>query len=156
MEKEKIYLIDGSGFIFRAFHSMPLTLTRPSDKVVINAVLGFCNMLVKLLNDTKSRNIIVVFDATRKNFRNDIYKDYKANRVETPQELIPQFSIIRQAVDAFNLPRIEMEGYEADDLIATYATQAKKQNKEVVIVSSDNVLLLPTYNESLVNTLIPL
>src|SRR4051812_26089667 len=120
--KNELFLIDGSGFIFRAFHALP-PLTR-ADGTPVNAVLGFTNMLVKLITDMHVPNIAVIFDAKRKNFRNAIYADYKANRSETPPELIPQFPLIREAVEAFSIPSIEMEGFEADDLIATYAQLA--------------------------------
>lgn len=128
--------MDGSGYIFRAFHALP-PLTRP-DGVPVGAVLGFTNMLIKLLRDQKPDYLVVVFDAARANFRNTIYPAYKANRAETPPELIPQFSLIRDACKAFNVPFIEKEGYEADDLIATYAQQAPG---DVTIVSSDKDLM---------------
>jgi len=131
----QIYLVDGSGYIFRAFHALP-PLTRP-DGVPVGAVLGFTNMLIKLLKEKNPDYLVVVFDTARKNFRNEIYPDYKANRQETPPELIPQFSLIRQACEAFDVPYIEKEGYEADDLIATYA---HSQPGEVTIVSSDKDL----------------
>lgn len=132
----QIYLIDGSGYIFRAFHALP-PLTRP-DGTPIGAVLGFTNMLIKLLKEQNPDYLVVVFDAARENFRNQIYPEYKANRQETPPELIPQFSLIRQACEAFNVPYIEKEGYEADDLIATYA---HSQPGDVTIVSSDKDLM---------------
>ncbi len=134
--KSQIYLIDGSGYIFRAFHALP-PLTRP-DGTPIGAVLGFTNMLIKLLKEQSPDYLVVVFDAARENFRNDIYPLYKANRLETPPELIPQFALIREACEAFNVPHIEKEGYEADDLIATYA---HSQPGEVTIVSSDKDLM---------------
>jgi DNA polymerase-1 len=134
-----LYLVDGSGFIFRAFHALP-PLTR-ADGTPVGAVLGFCNMLMKLLDGTDCDAVAVVFDTARKTFRNDIYKDYKAHRPEPPPELIPQFALVRQATDAFNVKAVEMAGYEADDLIATYATQAKKAGTEVTIVSSDKDLM---------------
>ncbi|MCK4946416.1 MAG: DNA polymerase I, partial [Alphaproteobacteria bacterium] len=137
--KNELFLIDGSGFIFRAFHALP-PLTRP-DGTPINAVLGFTNMLVKLVTDMHVPNIAVIFDAKRKNFRNDIYSEYKANRPETPPELIPQFPLIREATKAFSIPSIELEGYEADDLIATYARLARAKNIPVTIVSSDKDLM---------------
>ena len=137
--KNELFLIDGSGFIFRAFHALP-PLTRP-DGTPINAVLGFTNMLVKLVTDMHVPNIAVIFDAKRKNFRNDIYPEYKANRPETPPELIPQFPLIREATKAFSIPSIELEGYEADDLIATYARLARAKNIPVTIVSSDKDLM---------------
>jgi len=137
--KNEIFLIDGSGFIFRAFHALP-PLTRP-DGTPVNAVLGFTNMLVKLITEMHVPNIAVIFDAKRKNFRNDIYPEYKANRSETPPELIPQFPLIREATEAFSIPAIEQEGFEADDLIATYAKLARAKNLPVTVVSSDKDLM---------------
>lgn len=134
-----LYLIDGSGFIFRAFHALP-PLTR-SDGVPIGAVMGFCNMLTKLLNDHPGAAVAVIFDAARRNFRNDIYPDYKANRSETPPDLIPQFPLMRDATKAFGLEGIEIDGYEADDIIATYARLARDEGREVTIVSSDKDLM---------------
>ncbi|MEQ9327650.1 MAG: DNA polymerase I, partial [Rhodospirillales bacterium] len=136
---EHIYLVDGSGYIFRAYHALP-PMNR-ADGTPTNAVYGFCNMLMKLMHDTEADHIAVIFDAARKNFRNDIYKAYKANRDDPPEDLIPQFALIRQAVEAFNLKPIEMEGFEADDLIATYAKQARERGAEVTIVSSDKDLM---------------
>jgi len=140
-----LYLIDGSGYIFRAFYALP-PLTRKSDGMPVGAVSGFCNMLYKFLYETKKTeikptHIAVIFDSARKNFRNEIYPDYKANRSETPEELIPQFDFIRQAVQAFSLPSIEMENYEADDLIATYTKEAVSQGAKVKIISSDKDLM---------------
>jgi DNA polymerase-1 len=142
-----IYLIDGSGYIFRAFYALP-PLTRKSDGMPVGAVSGFCNMLYKFLEDSKSKtghekptHIAVIFDSSRKNFRNDIYPNYKANRSETPEDLIPQFAFIREAVKAFNLPSIELENYEADDLIATYKKEAQKKGIRVKIISSDKDLM---------------
>ncbi len=132
----QIYLVDGSGYIFRAFHALP-SLTRP-DGTPIGAVLGFTNMLIKLLKERNPDYLVVVFDAARENYRNKIYPAYKANRQETPPELIPQFSLIRQACEAFDVPYVEKEGYEADDLIATYA---HSQPGDVTIVSSDKDLM---------------
>jgi len=137
--KNELFLIDGSGFIFRAYHALP-PLNRP-DGTPVNAVLGFTNMLVKLISEMHVPNIAVVFDAKRKNFRNDIYAEYKANRSETPEDLIPQFPLIREATEAFSIPGIEMEGYEADDLIATYARLAREKGWPVTIVSSDKDLM---------------
>ena len=134
-----LYLVDGSGFIFRAFHGLP-PMTR-SDGTPTNAVFGFCTMLMKLLDDTEADHIAVVFDTARKTFRNDIYPEYKAHRPPPPEELIPQFALVREAVKAFNVASVEMEGYEADDLIATYAREAAEQGAEVTIVSSDKDLM---------------
>ena len=137
--KNELFLIDGSGFIFRAYHALP-PLNRP-DGTPVNAVLGFTNMLVKLITDMHVPNIAVIFDAARKNFRNDIYPKYKANRDETPEDLIPQFPLIRKATEAFSIPAIEMEGFEADDLIAAYARLANEKGYPVAIVSSDKDLM---------------
>jgi len=134
-----LFLVDGSGFIFRAFHGLP-PMTR-ADGVPINAVLGFTNMLMKLLNDTEADAVAVVFDAARKTFRSDIYPDYKAHRPPPPEELVPQFPLIREATRAFDVACVELEGYEADDLIATYAAQAVAQGARVTIVSSDKDLM---------------
>src|SRR5690606_7421344 len=139
-----VYLVDGSGYIFRAFHALP-PLTRPSDGLPVGAVHGFCAMLWKLIQDAKAgrgpTHIAVIFDASRLNYRNDIYPDYKANRPPPPEELIPQFPLIRAAVKAFNIASIEQEGYEADDLIATYAKAALNAGGDVTIVSSDKDLM---------------
>ena len=135
----RLYLIDGSGFIFRAFHALP-PMTR-GDGTPVNAVMGFVNMLLKLLTDFHAGQVAVIFDASRTSFRNDLYDQYKANRSDTPPELIPQFPLIREAVAAFNLPSLELEGYEADDLIATYCCLARDRGQEVTIVSSDKDLM---------------
>ena len=132
---KNIFLIDGSGFIFRAFYALP-PLTSP-DGIPINAVYGYCNMITSIVEKFKPDQLIVVFDTKKKTFRNDIYKFYKSNRSEPPEELIPQFSIIREATEAFDLPQIEMDGFEADDIIATYAKEAQKKGIEVTILSSD-------------------
>ncbi len=134
-----VYLVDGSGYIFRAFHALP-PLSR-SDGTPVNAVLGFVNMLTKLIDDTDADYIGVFFDTARRNFRNDIYPEYKAHRPEAPPELAPQFPLIREATRAFNLPAIEIAGYEADDLIASYTSAALAAGAEVTIVSSDKDLM---------------
>ncbi len=140
----RVFLIDGSGYIFRAFHALP-PLTRPSDGLPVGAVHGFCNMLWKLLREAKNgkrpTHIAVIFDAGRVSFRNEIYPDYKAHRPETPPELVPQFPLIRDAVRAFNVACVEQKGFEADDIIATYAREAAEAGGEVVIVSSDKDLM---------------
>ncbi len=138
MSKE-LLLVDGSGFIFRAYHALP-PLTRP-DGTPVGAVMGFCNMLHKLLTTHSDAHIAVIFDVARKNFRNDIYPDYKAHRPPAPEDLVPQFPLIRQAAQAFGLPIMEMEGFEADDIIATYARLAEEEGIEVTIVSSDKDLM---------------
>jgi DNA polymerase-1 len=139
-----VYLIDGSGYIFRAFHALP-PLTRPSDGLPVGAVHGFCQMLWKLLRETKASeaptHMGVIFDAGRETFRNEIYPKYKAQRPPPPEELIPQFPLIRDAVRAFNVACVELDGYEADDLIATYARMAVDAGGEVTIVSSDKDLM---------------
>jgi len=134
-----VYLVDGSGYIFRAYHALP-PLTR-ADGTPVNAVLGFTTMLMKLISETDADHIAVIFDAARGSFRNEIYGDYKANRPPPPDELIPQFGLIREATRAFNMPAVEMPGYEADDLIATYARLAKAAGADVTIVSSDKDLM---------------
>jgi len=139
LKDKRLYLVDGSGFIFRAFHALP-PLNR-SDGVPINAVLGFTNMLMKLLVEIHAHYLAVVFDAARENFRNEIYPDYKAHRPLPPEELVPQFSLIREACTAFNVPVIQMEGFEADDLIATLAKQATARGMQTIIVSSDKDLM---------------
>lgn len=140
----RVFLIDGSSYIFRAYHALP-PLTRASDGMPVGAVHGFCQMLWKLLQDTKEAgeptHFAVIFDAARKTFRSDIYPEYKANRPPAPEDLVPQFELIRQAVDAFGLPRIEQDGYEADDIIASYVKQTVAQSGEAVIVSSDKDLM---------------
>lgn len=138
-DERQLYLVDGSGFIFRAYHALP-PLTRP-DGTPVGAVMGFCNMLYKLIADHPSARIVVVFDTARIGFRHDIYPDYKANRPPPPEDLIPQFPLVRDAARAFGLPTVELEGYEADDLIATYALLAKDKNIDVVVVSSDKDLM---------------
>ncbi len=139
-----VYLVDGSGYIFRAFHALP-PLTRPSDGLPVGAVHGFCAMLWKLLRETKASeaptHLAVIFDASEKTFRNEIYQDYKAHRPPAPEELIPQFPLIRDAVKAFNVACIEQLGFEADDLIATYARQVVDAGGDVTIVSSDKDLM---------------
>ncbi len=139
LHQNTICLVDGSGYIFRAFYALP-AMTR-SDGTPVGAVYGFINMLMNLVRESGCDHIVVVFDAKRHNFRNEIYADYKANRRETPPELIPQFPLIRQATEAFNIPWIEMEGYEADDLIATYARIASEKGWNARIISADKDLM---------------
>ena len=144
---DNFYLIDGSGYIFRAYYALP-PLTRKSDGLPVGAVSGFCNMLFKLLEDAKSKDnkdkpshFAVIFDSARKNFRNEIYSEYKGNRSDAPDDLIPQFDYIRKSVLAFNLPSIELINYEADDLIATYVEQILEKGAKATIVSSDKDLM---------------
>ncbi len=135
----KLVLIDGSGYIFRAFFALP-PMTRP-DGTPVNAVFGFASMLLKLMQERPDDDMIVVFDAGKTTFRNEIYDEYKANREEPPPELVPQFALIRDAARAFGLPVVEVDGFEADDLIATYARQAQARGEPVVVVSSDKDLM---------------
>ena len=141
---DHVYLVDGSGYIFRAFHALP-PLTRPSDGLPVGAVHGFCAMLWKLMRESGEvdppTHLAVIFDLSEHTFRNDLFSDYKANRSAPPDDLIPQFPLIRDAVHAFNVACIEKRGYEADDLIATYALQAREARAEVTIVSSDKDLM---------------
>ena len=144
---DHFYLIDGSGYIFRAYYALP-PLTRKSDGLPTGAVSGFCSMLFKLLEDSRSNenlqkptHFAVIFDAARKTFRNEIYSDYKANRSEAPDDLAPQFEYIRKSVIAFNLPSVDLPNYEADDLIATYVEQILAKGAKVTIVSSDKDLM---------------
>ncbi len=141
---DHLYLIDGSGYIFRAYHALP-PLTRKSDGLPVGAVQGFCNMLWKLLKETNAghrpTHLAVIFDKSSKTFRNDIYPEYKAHRPEPPADLRPQFSLIKQATRAFNVPAIEQDNYEADDLIATYARHAVEAGATCRIVSSDKDLM---------------
>jgi DNA polymerase I len=133
------YLVDASGYIFRAFHALP-PLTR-GDGTPIGAVLGFSNMIYRLLKDTNADHIAIVFDAAETTFRNRIYDKYKANRSETPPELVPQFKLVREATDAFGLARVERPDFEADDLLASYARAAAENGDDVTIVSSDKDLM---------------
>ena len=144
---DHFYLIDGSGYIFRAYYALP-PLSRKIDGLPTGAVNGFCSMLFKLLEDSRSddsmhrpTHFAVIFDSARKNFRNDIYSEYKANRSEAPEDLAPQFEYIRKSVEAFNLPSIELSNYEADDLIATYTKQIIKIGAKVTVISSDKDLM---------------
>jgi DNA polymerase-1 len=138
-QHEHVFLVDGSGFIFRAYHALP-PMTAP-DGTPTNAVFGFTKMLMKLVDDTEADFVAVIFDRARKTFRNDIYPEYKAHRPPAPDDLIPQFELVRKATEALNVPAIDMEGFEADDLIATYARQARDRGAEVTIVSSDKDLM---------------
>jgi DNA polymerase-1 len=139
-----VFLVDGSGYIFRAYHALP-PLNRKSDGLQVNAVLGFCNMLWKLLRDMPEDNrpthLAIIFDKSEITFRNKLYPDYKAHRPPAPDDLIPQFSLIRDAVRAFDLPCLEQGGFEADDLIATYARIAGERGATTTIVSSDKDLM---------------
>lgn len=141
---DHVFLVDGSSYIFRAYHALP-PLSRKSDGLQVNAVLGFCNMLWKLLRDMPENNrpthLAIVFDKSEITFRNKLYPDYKAHRPPAPDDLIPQFALIREAVRAFDLPCLEQGGFEADDLIATYARQAGERGATTTIVSSDKDLM---------------
>ena len=144
---DHLFLVDGSGYIFRAYHALP-PLNRKSDGLPTNAVLGFCNMVWKLMQDSRSTDVgvtpthfAVIFDYSSKTFRNELYSDYKANRSAPPDDLIPQFGLIREATRAFDLPCLELEGYEADDLIATYSRLACETGADTTIISSDKDLM---------------
>ena len=144
---DHLFLVDGSGYIFRAYHALP-PLNRKSDGLPVGAVLGFCNMVWKLMQDARNTerrrrptHFAVIFDYSSKTFRNELYAEYKANRSAPPEDLIPQFGLIREATRAFNLPCIEMEGFEADDLIATYARLACEAGADTTIISSDKDLM---------------
>ena len=139
MVPRHVFLVDGSGFICRAYHAIP-PLSRP-DGTPVNAVYGFVTMLTKLLSETEADHIAVIFDSDRRLFRNDVYADYKANRPAPPDDLVPQFALVREATRAFNIACVEKEGYEADDLIATYTRLARMAGAEVTIVSSDKDLM---------------
>ena len=135
-----VFLIDGSGFLFRAYFGVKAKMSRP-DGTPTNAVYGFTQMLMKLVEDTDADHIAVIFDQARKTFRNEIYSEYKAHRPPPPEDLIPQFDLVRSATTAMNIPAIDMEGYEADDLIATYAKKAAEIGAKVTIVSTDKDLM---------------
>jgi DNA polymerase-1 len=144
MAGKHIFLVDGSSYIFRAYHALP-PLNRKSDGLQVNAVLGFCNMLWKLLrdmpNDNRPTHLAIIFDKSEVTFRNKLYPDYKAHRPPAPDDLIPQFALIRDAVRAFDLPCLEQAGFEADDLIATYVREACERGADATIVSSDKDLM---------------
>ncbi|MEZ5721646.1 MAG: hypothetical protein R3D59_08205 [Paracoccaceae bacterium] len=139
-----LHLVDGSAFIFRAYHALP-PAARKSDGLPIGAVAGFCNMLFKTVEDNKGADapthVAVIFDYSGKSFRNEIYPAYKANRPPAPEDLVPQFPLTRDATRAFNIACIEKEGFEADDIIATYARQAREAGGRVTIISSDKDLM---------------
>jgi DNA polymerase I len=141
---DHVFLVDGSSYIFRAYHALP-PLNRKSDGLQVNAVLGFCNMLWKLMRDMKPEerptHLAVVFDKSERTFRNEMYPEYKAHRPDPPDDLRPQFSFIREAVRAFDIPCLEQLGYEADDLIATYVRQACDAGASATIVASDKDLM---------------
>jgi DNA polymerase-1 len=154
---DHVFLVDGSSYIFRAYHALP-PLTRKSDGLQVNAVLGFCNMLWKLLRemppDHRPTHLAIVFDKSEVTFRNKLYPDYKAHRPPAPDDLIPQFPLIREAVRAFDLPCLEQAGFEADDLIATYAREAGGRGAVTTIVSSDKDLMqLVTDNVTMFDTM---
>ena len=141
--KKRLFLVDASGYIFRAYYALP-SMSR-ADGTPINAVFGFSKMLMKFIEDillNQEENFFgVVLDAGRITFRNEIYPDYKANRDETPEDLIPQFNLIKESIKAFNVPFVERKGFEADDLIATYCQIAKQEGLTVRIISADKDLM---------------
>src|SRR5215831_1674481 len=135
-----LYLVDGSGYLFRAYHALP-PMTRP-DGTAINAVYGFCRMLAAdLLDKPEVDHVAMILDSKEVTFRNEIYDKYKANRPPPPDDLIPQFPLIREAAKAFNVTVCELDGFEADDLIATYARMAVEAGATCTIVSSDKDLM---------------
>ncbi len=142
-KQKHLYLVDGSAFIFRAYYSLP-PLTNP-EGTPVGAILGYTNMLWKLADDLHAADgpthLAVVLDKSGKSFRNEIYDQYKANRPEAPEDLKPQFPIIRDATRAFSLPMIEEENVEADDMIASYTKAAVALGWKVTIVSSDKDLM---------------
>ena len=140
MSEEKLIVIDGYSFLFRAYHSMP-ALSRPKDGTPVGAVYGFVSMMMKILSEMKPTHIVIVFDAGKKTFRNDLYPEYKAHRPPAPDDLIPQFALVREAAKALNIYVLEQEGYEADDIIATLSEISKSKQEEVLIVSSDKDLM---------------
>src|SRR3979411_2854677 len=141
---DHVFLVDGSSYIFRAYHALP-PLNRKSDGLQVNAVLGFCNMLWKLLRDMPPDNrpthLAIIFDKSEITFRNKLYPDYKAHRPPAPDDLIPQFALIREAGRASDVPCLAQAGFEADDLIATYVRQACERGATATIVSSDTDLM---------------
>jgi len=146
-QTRRLYLLDGSGYIFRAYHALP-PLTRKSDGLPVGAVAGFCNMMWRLIcelqaahADDAPTHLAVIFDAAGPSFRSDIYDQYKAHRPPAPPDLVPQFALVREATRAFGVPAVDLAGFEADDLIATYARTAADRGDEVVIVSSDKDLM---------------
>jgi len=159
-KNDHLFLVDGSGYIFRAYHALP-PLTRKSDGLPVGAVSGFCNMIWKLLSEARDTSVgvtpthlAVIFDHSAQTFRNDLYPEYKANRAAPPEDLIPQFGLIRDATRAFDLPCVELAGYEADDLIATYARLAEQSGADTTIISSDKDLMqLVTDHVSMYDTM---
>jgi len=140
MKDPTIVIVDGYSFVFRAYHAMP-PLTRPEDGLAVGAVYGFTSMLMKLLSTMKPSHLVVVFDAGKKTYRNEIYPEYKANRPPPPEDLIPQFPLVREAAKAFNIKILEQVGFEADDVIATLVRMAKANKEKILIVSSDKDLM---------------
>jgi DNA polymerase-1 len=136
---KKIALIDGYGFVFRAYHSLP-DLTR-NDGTPVGAVFGFTNMIIKILASLDVSHIAIIFDSGGKNFRHELYKEYKANRPPCPENLIPQFAIIRECANALNIATLEKSGFEADDIIATLAKKCYNEDFETLIISSDKDLM---------------
>ena len=144
--EEQIIIVDGYSFVFRAYYAMP-PLTRPDDGLPVGAVYGFTSMLMKLISSMKPTHLVVVFDAGKKTYRNEIYPDYKATRPPPPDDLIPQFPLMREVAEAFNITILEQEGYEADDIIATLVRMAKENKEKILIVSSDKDLMQLVNNE---------
>ncbi len=138
-ESDALYIVDGSNFIFRAYHALPPLTTKAGQPT--GAAYGFTQMLIKLETDHRPSHFVVVFDAGSRSFRDDLYKEYKANRTEAPDDLKPQFGLVRRVVETFNIPVLEAIGCEADDLIATLVRQAREKGQRAVVVSSDKDLM---------------
>ncbi len=138
-EKERIILIDGSGYIFRAYYAIQRLST--SKGLPTNAVYGFINMLMKVLEDEKPTKLAIMFDTPKPSFRKQMYDEYKANRQAPPEDLVPQFALIQRAVDCFGIRRLQKEGFEADDVIATVTHEAEKQGYRVEIITGDKDLM---------------
>jgi DNA polymerase-1 len=138
--KPRLFLVDGSAYIFRAFFAIPPTL-KNSAGLPTNAIFGFTNILLKFLKQYQPEYVAVALDAGRETFRNEMFAGYKGNRPEAPADLIPQFPYFRKVLDALNLPSLELPGYEADDIIATLCERFSGQGCELVVVSSDKDLM---------------
>jgi DNA polymerase I len=138
-EKERIIIIDGSGYIFRAYYA--ITRLSTSKGLPTNAVYGFVNMLMKVLEDEKPTKLAITFDTGKPTFRKEIFQAYKANRAAPPEDLVPQFDLIQRAVDCFGIPRLQLDGFEADDVIATVVDRAEKDGYRVEIITGDKDLM---------------
>src|SRR3972149_2843783 len=150
--KKQLLLIDGSSYIYRAFHAIPYLSN--SNGLPTNAIYGFAQMLLKVIKDFKTDHIAVAFDVKRPSFRHKMYEEYKAHRPEMPDNLKPQIPFIKKLVKAFNIPVLELEGYEADDIIGTLSRHMKEKNIEVIIIAADkDMLQLIDENTTIVDTM---